>query len=140
MKLSNLKAFFVSALLCFTLSSFAQTTETKVQETPQDTSFVVETLNEKPVFRGNLSKYISLKIKYPQSSIDNEEEGKTIVSFVVEKDGSVNNVEVVKSSGYAALDKEAVRVVSNMPNWTPGMMDNKPVRMQFRLPINFKLE
>lgn len=128
----------VILLLCFALSSFAQTP--KNQESTQDTSIVVETLNENPVFPGNLSKYISLKIKYPQSSIDNEEEGRTIVSFVVEKDGSVSNVEVSKSSGYTALDKEAVRVVSNMPNWTPGTNGNKPVRVQFRLPVNFKLK
>ena len=71
---------------------------------------------------------------------ENQWEGRTICQFVVEKDGSISNAEIVKSSGYQLLDIEALRVVLNMPKWTAGKQDGDSVRVQFALPISFKLQ
>lgn len=91
----------------------------------------------------NLNQYLSSKIIYPQSAIENGEEGKVYLSFIVEKDGSVSNVRIVKSSGYRALyralDHEAIRVLSQMPPWKPGIKNGQPVRTKFQLPVFFQL-
>jgi TonB family protein len=93
-----------------------------------------------PQFQGNLNEYLVKHIKYPKRERRNEITGKVIVSFVVEKDGSVSNV-IVKTGAYngPGLDEEAVKVVSKMPKWIPGYQDGDPVRVNFNLPIDFEL-
>ena len=70
--------------------------------------------------------------------MENGIQGTVMLTFIVEKDGSISNVTVVRSRG-ELLDAEAVRVVKGMPKWTPGMQGGKPVRTKFTLPIPFKL-
>ena len=91
-------------------------------------------------FRGveAMMKYVAENVKYPESAKENNLQGRVIVKFVIEKDGSVSNVEVGRGWGNE-LDDEAVRVVKAMPKWKPGKQDGKPVRVSFMLPINFKL-
>lgn len=93
-----------------------------------------------PVFpHGDVTKWLAKNTKYPPIAEQNGIQGKVFVKFVVEKDGSVTNVEVVRSVD-PSLDKEALRVVSAMPKWTPGRQRDKAVRVSFTVPINFYLQ
>jgi TonB family protein len=86
-----------------------------------------------------LAKWLSANIRYPEAARLRNSQGRSFVKFIVDTDGSIQNVQVIKSSGDADLDKEAVRLVSNMPLWVPGKKGNKPVRTYFTLPVNFRL-
>jgi len=105
-------------------------------ETPLYT--IVESMPEFPGGENAMMNYLATNIVYPGQAIDNNIEGSVYVSFIVETDGSVSNVEVLRGIG-GGCDEEAVRVVAAMPKWKPGTQDGKPVRVQFRLPIRFKL-
>lgn len=85
-----------------------------------------------------LASYLQTNVKYPESALKNNEAGKVFVSFVVEKDGSIGDVKVEKSVS-ADLDNEALKVVREMPKWTPAMKDGKEVRSSLTLPIVFHL-
>lgn len=114
---------------------------TTQQEEPEDHIF--EIVEEAPVPPGGdiqkLLKWIAKNIKYPESAANNGVQGRVVLRFVVEKDGSVSDVQVVKKVD-PALDKEAVRVVSSMDKWKPGKQRGKPVRSRFTLPVQFKLQ
>lgn len=91
-------------------------------------------------FPGGLSKftnYLIAETKYPEAELKEGLEGRVIVSFVVEKDGSITEVEV-KEGISPALDKEAIRVISNSPNWIPGKQNGIPVRIKHDIGLNFK--
>lgn len=100
---------------------------------------VITFAEQMPEFNGDLSSYLSKNIVYPKIAAENKIEGKVIVQFIVEKDGSVSNVAVIKKAGWD-MDEEAIRVVRAMPNWKPGKQNGKPVRVRYTLPINFKLK
>lgn len=96
-----------------------------------------------PMFPGGqkaLFVYLSENVKYPDQAAVLGKEGRVICQFVVNRDGSISDVEVVRSGGYKPLDNEAIRVISNMPQWTPGVKDGKPVRVRYTVPVNFRLE
>ena len=95
-------------------------------------------VEQQPKFPGEINKWLVENIVYPVQAKNNNIQGKVYVSFVVEKDGSVSGVKVLRGAD-RDLDNEAVRVVSMMPNWTPGMQNGKPVRVQYTVPINFTL-
>jgi protein TonB len=78
-------------------------------------------------------------MKYPEEAKELGVQGKVFVTFVVEIDGSISNVRVLRGIG-SGCDDEAVRVVKSMPKWIPGKQRGVPVRVQFNLPINFKLQ
>ena len=86
----------------------------------------------------SLLKWIANHIEYPQSALDNNIQGKVVLRFVVEKDGSIGDIIVARKVD-PALDKEAVRVLKSMPKWTPGKQRGKPVRSYFTLPVAFVL-
>ena len=103
---------------------------------------VYDQVEVKPEFPGGmpaLVKYLQENIKYPSAALAEKAQGKAFVRFVVEKDGSITNTEIIKSTGNIYLDKGALRVASNMPKWKPGMQQGKPVRVFFMLPVSFKL-
>ena len=103
-------------------------------------SEVFAVVEEMPKFPGgNVQKWISKHIKYPMIAQENNIQGKVFVQFVIEKDGSVSNVQVTRSVD-PSLDKEAIRVIQSMPKWTPGKQRQKPVRVSFTVPINFQLQ
>ena len=104
----------------------------------QDEDYVI-TVEQMPEFKGDLLKFLSKKVRYPKSALENKIEGKVIVQFIIEKDGSISNVEIVKKAGWG-MDEEAIRVIKLMPNWKPGKQNGKAVRVLFTLPINFKLK
>lgn len=112
------------------------------QETESDevvNFYVIENKPEFPVGGvEGLNKWISQNVKYPEIAKENGVTGKVFVQFVIDKDGKVTNVEVVRSVD-PYLDKEAVRVVKSMPDWKPGSQRGKPVKVSFNIPINFKL-
>lgn len=101
---------------------------------------VVETMPEFPGGQQQLFRYLSENIKYPVIAQENGIQGKVICQFVVNKDGSIVEVEVVRSGGDASLDKEAIRVIKSMPKWNPGKQRGKPVRVKYTVPVNFKLQ
>ena len=87
-----------------------------------------------------LMNFLKKNIKYPRISRDNGSQGRAIVRFVVNTDGSIQNIEVIKSTGDMYLDKEAVRLVEIMPKWTPARQSGKPVRVKYVLPVSFRLQ
>jgi TonB family protein len=106
-----------------------------------DKNGVYQIVEEMPQYLGGeqaLLKYVSDNITYPQEAKDKEIQGRVFVSFVIEKDGSVNEVKVLRSIG-GGCDEEAVRVIKGMPKWKPGKQEGKPVRVSYMMPINFKL-
>ena len=109
-------------------------------DTIEQIYMVVEQMPEFPGGMGELMKYLGENIKYPSKAQDNQWEGRTICQFVVEKDGSINEAKILKSSGHELLDAEALRVILNMPQWTAGMQNGDSVRVKFALPISFKLQ
>ncbi|HBG70154.1 MAG: hypothetical protein A2W93_10480 [Bacteroidetes bacterium GWF2_43_63] len=114
------------------------------------TKFIIEenidtvlfSLNEiQPEFPGGeyaLFEFLARNIKYPIYARENNVQGTVFLSFVVEPDGKITNIRVVQGIG-GGCDEEAIRVVSIMPSWKPGMQLNKPVRVQFTLPIRFMI-
>lgn len=99
----------------------------------------VEVMPEFPGGFNGLGQYILANLKYPEAAKKNGTQGKVLVSFVVWKDGAVGNVKVMRGIG-SGCDEEAVRVVSKMPKWKPGMKDGKAVNVHFALPLVFKLD
>lgn len=92
-----------------------------------------------PSFKGNITQWLAQNIIYPTEAANKSIQGKVIVRFVVNSDGSVSNATIVREVD-PLLDKEALRVVEAMPKWNPGMNEGKPVAVWFTLPITFKLE
>ena len=115
--------------------------EAPVEEEEEEVIFVVvETMPEFPGGPQEMMKFIGTNIKYPVIAQENGIQGRVICQFVVEKDGKVTDIQVVRSSGDASLDKEAVRVINSMPKWKPGKQRGKPVRVKYTIPVNFRLQ
>lgn len=100
---------------------------------------VVEVMPSFPGGQGALLSYLSSHVKYPVVAQENGVQGRVTVSFVVERDGSITDVHVVRSVD-PSLDREAARVVSSMPNWQPGKQNGSAVRVKFNVPVQFKLQ
>ncbi len=121
---------------------FEYSGEDKSAPMDADTDQVFQLVEVDPEFPGGmeaLTKYLSENIKYPEQAKKDKIQGRVYISFVVEKDGSVADAKVLRGIG-GGCDEEALRVVNAMPKWTPGKMRNTPVRVQFNLPVAFKLQ
>lgn len=124
-----------------------QAAEDKVKTKPQtDTTkkkktwvCMPETMPQFPGGRGVLMKYLAANIKYPASAVKGKKEGRVIVTFIVQKDGSITHAKIVRSID-PELDAEALRVVKGMPKWTPGTQLGKPVSVKYTLPVKFSLQ
>ena len=115
--------------------------EAPQEEEEEEVVFVVvESMPEFPGGQQALFKYLSENVKYPVIAQENGIQGRVICQFVVNKDGSIVDVEVVRSGGDPSLDKEAIRVIKSMPKWKPGKQRGKPVRVKYTVPVNFKLQ
>ena len=115
--------------------------EAPVEEEEEEVVFVVvETMPEFPGGQGELMKYLASNVKYPVIAQENGIQGRVICQFVVNKDGSIVDVVVARTSGEPSLDKEAVRVIKSMPKWKPGKQRGKAVRVKYTVPVNFKLQ
>ena len=98
------------------------------------------TVDEEFSYNGmSLMQYLGKSIKYPTIAQETGTQGRVIVQFVVNKDGSIVDVKVVRGVD-PYLDKEAIRVISTMPKWKPGEQRGKPVRCKFTVPVMFKLQ
>ena len=100
---------------------------------------VVEQQPEFPGGEAALMQYIKKNLKYPAFAAENGIQGRVTLSFTVEKDGSIANIEVMRSPA-EELSKEAIRVVQSMPKWKPGKQRGKAVRVKYVLPVTFRLQ
>jgi len=126
------------AICCLT-TVLAQKTVVSQKDQKEDPFNVVEDM---PAFPGGMEamiQFISSNIKYPADAKKQKVDGRVLVNFVVEKDGSITEVKVIKPT-FPSLDAEAIRVVKAMPKWKPGYQNGKAVRVQFTMPINFSLK
>ena len=108
----------------------------------EDDNVVFQVVETMPTFPGGdqaLFKFLSDNIRYPVIAQENGIQGRVICQFVVNRDGSIVDVEVVRSVD-PSLDREAIRVIRSMPNWKPGMQRGKAVRVKYTLPVNFRLQ
>lgn len=131
------KLLFMSLMAMLGLTT-VNAQKTVVAQKNQQVFDVVEQMPEYPGGMQALFEYLSQNLKYPEDAKEQKIEGRVIAIFVVETDGSISNVEVVKPV-FPSLDAEAVRVLSGMPKWKPGMQSGKVVRVKYTVPINFSL-
>ena len=106
---------------------------------PEGVFDVVEQMPQFPGGVGELMKFLSETVKYPEAAEKTGTQGRVIATFVVETDGSISGAKVVKGVS-PELDTEALRVINAMPKWTPGMQKGKPVRVKYTIPITFRLQ
>ena len=113
-----------------------------IDDEPTDTNEIYMVVEDSPQFPGGLQAlldYLHDNIKYPESCRRDSIQGRVIISFVVEKDGSINSAEIVKGV-HEQLDAEALRVIDAMPKWKPGKQRGKTVRVKYAIPVNFRLD
>lgn len=107
-----------------------------------DENYVYITVDVMPEFQGGeqaLSDYLEKSIRYPEKAKDEGIQGRVIVTFVVNRDGSVSDAKIVRSSNNPLLDKEALRIIYAMPSWKPGRLKDIAVRVQYTVPVRFRL-
>ena len=112
------------------------------EEEPEEQEIfqVVEQMPEYPDGgMAGLMKYLSGAIRYPAIAAENGVQGRVTVQFVVNRDGSIVDAQVLRGVD-PYLDKEALRVINGMPKWKPGMQRGKPVRVRYTVPVNFRLQ
>jgi protein TonB len=114
-----------------------------VDEAPkEEETKVFDVVEQMPSFPGGdaaLMKFLSEHIKYPVVAEENGIQGRVIATFVVERDGSITDVKVIKSVD-PSLDKEAIRVLKSMPKWIPGKQNGSAVRVKYTVPVTFRLQ
>ena len=139
-----------TAIGAFTVEGNDETAEVKhVEEkiaepepVKEEETKVFDVVEQMPSFPGGpsaLMQYLSSNIKYPVVAEENGVQGRVVCTFVVEKDGSITDVRVVKSVD-PSLDKEAARVVKGMPKWIPGKQNGSAVRVKYTVPVTFRLQ
>ena len=132
------KLIIMSLMAMFGLTTVSAQ-KTVVAEKNQQVFDIVEQMPEYPGGLPALLDYLNQNVKYPEDAEKQKIEGRVLAVFVVETDGSISNVEVVKPV-FPSLDAEAVRVLAAMPKWTPGKQSGKLVRVKYTVPINFNLK
>lgn len=128
---------FLSLSLFTLLFTMASCSNYKMSESDA----IIEIPDEESQYPGGVKKmktYLARNIQYPEVAMQNGDQGKVFVEFVVEKDGSLSNVKVLRGVS-KEIDAEAIRVIEAMPKWTPAVHKKKYVRSRARLPINFIL-
>ena len=98
----------------------------------------IEFYPEFPGGQAAFVKYLSRNLRYPESAIDRSVQGKVLISFIIEKDGQLSNIRILRGIG-AGCDEEAIRVLQRSPKWKPGMQNKQNVRVAYTLPISFSL-
>ena len=101
---------------------------------------IFDVVEQAPTFKeGDVRAWLAKNMQYPPVAAENGISGRVVVGFVVERDGSISHVQVLRGVD-PSLDKEAVRVVKSMPKWNPGMQNGSPVRVKYNVPVQFKLQ
>ena len=137
--MKRLVFFLLGLFLIGTDSVSAQSPVSSSGDYQTDGERVFDVVEQMPMFPGGqsaLSSWIRSNIQYPKEA---EADGVVVCMFVVERDGSISNVKVVRSID-PLLDKEAVRVVQRMPKWIPGKQSGSAVRVKYTLPVPFRLQ
>lgn len=114
----------------------------EIENEPLSQPDVFDKVDEMPHFpdgMAGLMQYLSTNVRYPKDAKESGTQGSVIVSFIVEKDGSISNAKVTKPT-YSSLDEEALRVVSAMPKWVPGKQNGEAVRVKYAVPVSFRLK
>ena len=117
-----------------------KTTQTRKDTTTDDK--IYEVCEQMPIFEGGdaaLLKYLTDSVKYPELAKKHGVQGRVVIGFIVEKDGSLTDVKVLRHVDIA-LDAEALRVVKGMPKWIPGCQDEQLVRVRYNVPVSFRLK
>ena len=142
--------FVVSALILLVIvvapvRANAQDKKENTSQTRKDTATddkVYEVCEQMPIFKGGdaaLLKYLTDSVKYPELAKKHGVQGRVVIGFIVEKDGSLTDVKVLRHVDIA-LDAEALRVVKGMPKWIPGCQDEQLVRVRYNVPVSFRLK
>ncbi len=118
--------------------------EIKAPEPPKhvEETKIFTVVEQMPLFPGGdaaLMAYLRDNIHYPTVAAENGVQGRVVVGFVVERDGSITDVNVLRSVD-PSLDREAMRVVKGMPRWTPGKQNGSAVRVKYQVPVTFRLQ
>ncbi|WP_390885440.1 energy transducer TonB [Hoylesella nanceiensis] len=120
----------------------AETRAEKSDSKKEFTGKVYEIVEQMPEFPGGLTalmNYLRANIRYPAAAQSAGIEGRVIVAFIVEPDGSVSNAKLMRSID-PSIDQEALRVVRQMPKWIPGKQNGAAVRVKYNVPVTFKLQ
>ena len=123
----------------------AQDKKEKTTQTHKDTTTddkVYEVCEQMPIFEGGdaaLMKYLTDSVKYPELAKKHGVQGRVVIGFIVEKDGSLTDVKVLRPVDID-LDAEVLRVVKGMPKWIPGCQDEQLVRVRYNVPVSFRLK
>jgi len=122
------------------LSAQTDSTKTAADSAAEDTAIAQysEVLPEYPGGQDAMAKFISKKLKYPKKARKNGIEGRVLVQFVIEKDGTTSSHVVLKDIGYGC-GEEVIRVIKKMPEWKPGTQKGEAVRVRLVLPVTFKI-
>jgi protein TonB len=151
--MKTLNLFLITTTFFFTSTGLkAQEKETKVTDTASKNSGLTITtvdsggkiftaVEHEPEFKGGTQafyKYLSSSVHYPADAVKNHVQGKVFIFFIVEKDGSLSNLKIVRSVSQD-LDAESMRVIKDSPKWNPGTQNGKPVRVAYTMPISFTL-
>lgn len=146
-----MKAKVLFGALCLLLMMSACTGDNKVPATQEGSEEATQEVSEEnvcmsaeemPEYPGGMPAmmaFIQENIQYPEEAKEAQIEGRVFCTFIIDKSGKVTEVKVAKSSGTQCLDDEAVRVVSLMPDWKPGMNEGEPVSVIYTIPISFLL-
>ena len=132
------KLIILSLMALFGLTTVSAQ-KTVVSQKNDQVFDVVEQMPEYPGGMQALFEFLKENIKYPEDAQKQKVEGRVLAKFVVETDGSISNIEVVKHA-FPSLDAEAVRVIQAMPKWSPGKQKGQAVRVKYVVPINFNLK
>lgn len=131
----------VGISLLLTLSS-CEKDDDDIDDPEPVTEIVDETVDQMASYPGGipaLMDFLNENIKYPEQAEREGIEGRVVAGFIVERDGSVSNIEILKSV-HPLLDAEVVRVMSLMPNWIPGKQHGMPIRTRYSMPVTFRLQ
>ena len=134
-----MKKFIIMALMALFGLTTVSAQKTVVAKKNQQVFDVVEKMPEYPGGQAALFEYLSKNVKYPADAEKKKIEGRVLVTFVVNTDGSITDIEVVRKA-FPSLDAEAVRVISGMPKWIHGEQKGQKVRVKYTVPLNFRLK
>ena len=137
-----LLTFFIGFLACNQVEENAQVTESGEVLKSESATDVYDMVDEMPEFPGGdkaLRMFLINNTNYPEEAVQNKLEGRVYVKFIIDEEGKVIKPEIVRSSGHPILDEEALRVISVLPEWNPGIMDGETVKVNYTVPINFQL-
>ncbi|GHT31642.1 hypothetical protein FACS189434_01740 [Bacteroidia bacterium] len=139
MKKSILIGFIFCGLFANVAFATDSTAKEKITPSEERVLFFTDTMPQFPGGQEALYKFIAQNLRYPFYAAKNGIQGRVMLRFIVQKDGSITNIKVI-SSPDESLSNEAVRVIMAMPNWIPGKLNGEPVDVYFTLPINYILQ